>query len=126
MSLSCSCDSDGYMELYTCVMRKSRKERRCWECGATIRKGELYEHQAWKFEGDFGYKNSCEKCGDLAASLMDVGFCWPEGDLAFAYREYLEEYVNGAVRYDEENDVYIYPANHLIDERGDPRKWVAA
>lgn len=120
MSLACDCGDDGYAELYQSTMRKARKEHRCCECGNAIKPGDIYEYTVIVFEGDFSTKKTCEKCSDLAESLSDLGFCWEEGDLATAYREYLEQYTK-SVRYDEDG-VQIYPSNHLIDESGFKRQ----
>ena len=125
MSLACGCDGDNFASFYQSNYRKARKPHKCAECGKKIQPGELYEYAISVYEGDFTARKTCEKCSDLADSLADVGFCWPLGDLALAYKEYLDEYVPGAVRYDEENDRYIYPSNHLIDENGDRRRHAA-
>lgn len=124
MSLACDCGDDGYAELYQSTMRKARKEHRCRECGNTIKPGEMYEYTVIVFDGDFSTKKTCEKCSDLAESLADLGFCWEEGDLATAYREYLEQYTK-SVRYGEDG-AQVYPANHLIDESGFKRQRICS
>jgi hypothetical protein len=124
MSLSCGCDYyDGYASLYRATYRKARKEHVCIECHTTIKKGETYEYEISLFEGDFSTKKTCEKCSDLAYSLMDLGFCWEAGDLAISYVEYIDEYIPQVRKYNEEEDEFIYPENHLINKNGEPRKW---
>lgn len=123
MSLSCECGTDGYASFYQTTYRRARKTHRCRECGIEIAPGDLYERTISVFQGDFTAEKKCEPCSDLAESITALGFCYTPGDLAIAYAEYLKEYVRGAVRHDEETDLDIYPANHLIDEHGNPKRW---
>jgi hypothetical protein len=63
-------------------------------------------------------------CAGIRESLADLGFCIEEGGLREAYIEYLDQYAKQAVHYDEENDVYRYPCNHLtkgVVETYDPK-----
>ena len=105
---TCCIDYDApafYNERY----QTARKEHRCCECGGVIKPKERYQLITGKWDWIETYK-TCEKCADLRDSLSDVS-CPTLGDLRECYVNYLDDI--GAFKYDEENDKYVYPKNHL-------------
>ena len=107
---ACCIDYGDGPTLYDEKYRKARKEHKCCECGQTINAGDDYQVITGLWDGRWDEFKTCEKCADLRDSLMDVS-CPALGDLRADYAEYLENI--GAVKYDEQNDEYIYPQNHL-------------
>ena len=91
MSLMCGCDGN-YNEFESHIFRRARIIHKCGECGKGIAIGETYEYIAQKSDGDFFTHKACEACSDLAASMIDMGFCWVYGDLAEMHSEYIAEY----------------------------------
>ena len=76
----------------------------CRECGHLIKPGEdYYRARSWKFgdwipdsvvpwvdEGDeieTGIREVCEGCGDLAFTVLDIGYCYTFGSLRSDVRE---------------------------------------
>lgn len=100
MSLDCSVDAEGYIEISE-SMSASIEPCKCVECGKPISVGELhYSVYHWRevCEGDMdglteeeiddmgdeitiGNYTACEACGDLAASVLEKGYCWTFGSL---------------------------------------------
>ena len=117
MNISCECDF--YEEEHGSYsfdpedfdFYKAKEDNSCQSCGCSILKDEIYwqlpievcfvkdecdedcEEQDDCF--DFCHKtefiNYCEKCGDLAATIMDQGFCceW-ENDIQAQWRKYID------------------------------------
>lgn len=55
------------MEFYTAAIYKAKKEHVCHICNETIHKGQLYEYESGKYEGDFFSRKShipCAKARD--------------------------------------------------------------
>lgn len=92
MSLSCGCDESP--DLFRLTWVRARKEHKCCECRKQIMPGETYEYVFAVWWGDPSSDHTCEKCADLRASLLALGFCTTIGDLLSDHQEYLQEYVN--------------------------------
>ena len=60
----CDCGFDP-PEFYFASIHKSRKERKCFECGMEIRAGEPYERVSGKWEGRIDTFHTCRFCVDL-------------------------------------------------------------
>lgn len=61
------------MEFYTAAIYKAKKDHVCHICDETIHKGELYEYESGKYEGDFFSRHShlaCSKARDELVSLQ--------------------------------------------------------
>lgn len=112
MSLSCSCDGDSYTEVYREKLVRARKAHVCHYCKNQIKIGETYSYIFAVYEGDAYSEHNCERCADLAETLLELGFCWGSGELREAYVEYLREYTN-SIRYDEVTGEELFPRNHL-------------
>lgn len=105
MSLSCGCDdSEGYVELDPDYMSVAPNTIICRECGRLIYPGEeYYRVRSWKFgdwlpdslvpwiddgdEIDTGVREVCEGCGDLAYTILNLGYCYEFGTLRADVRE---------------------------------------
>jgi len=92
MSLMCGCDSDDYVEI-PISLETSLGTEFCHECGRLISFGEKhYRVRLWTFsdsgeESERGIFVTCESCGDLAASVLELGYCWEFGSLRDDVRE---------------------------------------
>lgn len=78
----CYCDFEP-AQFYRAARHKSRKARRCSECGRTIAPGEQYEHVHGKWDGEIGTFNTCQRClalRDLVEAHIPC-FCWAHGDV---------------------------------------------
>ena len=77
---SCDCDYDP-PEFFTERFSKSRKLRRCGECGCDIRPGEMYENVAGKWDGIFRKEHTCERCMAFRDWYMTNRpcMCWSYG-----------------------------------------------
>jgi hypothetical protein len=109
MSLQCSIDSEGYIEIFD-TMIISAKPCKCVECKKEIPPGDNhYFVRLWReadesdWEGltdeeigdspeeiTLGEYTACEECGDLAASVLEKGYCWAFGSL----RDDISETIN--------------------------------
>lgn len=91
MSLVCGCWDDP-PEFHTDEWKTARKEHVCVECEKIIKIGEYYCRATRMFDGRWYHENNCEKCQDLAESMMSMGFCIYVGGLHEAHEEYIMEY----------------------------------
>jgi hypothetical protein len=89
MSLSCGCDYEGN---YGSRPRTARKLHQCEECGQTIQPGEVYEFHTFFGSDYISNHKTCERCTDLADSMVASGFCWPFGELHELHAEYIAAY----------------------------------
>lgn len=105
MSLTCGCDdSDGYVELDPDYMSKAKNTIICRECGHLIKPGDdYYRVRLWRLgdwepasvtpwidDGDeieTGVREVCEGCGDLAFTVLEIGYCYMFGSLRSDVRE---------------------------------------
>ena len=62
--LSGSYDGDG-PECGNTVVRKARKDHRCYECGETIAKGTRYEYVSGIWDGEPGAYKTCLSCVEI-------------------------------------------------------------
>lgn len=74
--MECACididiDCVDQSELLTDCIFKAKKEHVCHECERTIKKGEQYKKETYKFEGQFECYKTCVDC----LSLRDNFFC---------------------------------------------------
>lgn len=104
---------------FTSETRRARKQHTCCECGATIEKGEEYQNISGIWDRKYDHFKRCMPCEDLDASLSEV-MCTYYGDLMNEYMTYLE--YEGLLEYDEDNDVYLYPDNHMTRAQGLPTR----
>ncbi len=54
----------------------ARKEHKCGECRATIRKGQEYEYVSGLWDGDFGVHKTCMKCVTIRNHFMPDGWVY--------------------------------------------------
>jgi hypothetical protein len=104
MSLSCGCDGEHYVELDPDYMSIAPNTIVCRECRCLIPPGaDYYRVRLWKFgdwipdsftpwidEGDeveTGVREVCEDCGDLAYTVLELGYCYAFGSLRADVRE---------------------------------------
>ena len=99
MSISCDFYEDedsfyiGEIDFFICDT-----EQKCHACGTTIKKNEwFYKAYSYQLDEDDEECNHneiihCERCGDMAANLLDLDFSfdWYENPVA-QWKEYLEE-----------------------------------
>jgi hypothetical protein len=80
--MDCYCDYDP-PGLYCAEIRKSRKDRKCYECGGRIIPGEKYERVAATWDGRFDIVQTCERCVDIRTWVKNnvPCFCWAHGNL---------------------------------------------
>ncbi len=79
--LNCVCVDLNHSEPQEfCSMedRKARKPHHCCECGKTIQPGELYEHAAGKWGGEFNTFATCMRCVTIRRDFMQCGFIFGE------------------------------------------------
>ncbi len=94
MVLVCCWDPEYYVELSPPeVLVTSVGTERCIECGELIHVGvEHYFVRQWFYDDDGdeiekGQQRCCEACGDLAFTILELGYCWSYGDLREGIRE---------------------------------------
>ena len=94
MGLMCGCDSDEYVELTEPEeLVTSVGTEICRECGRLIHVGEEhYKTYLWHYNeyGDETWGKRfpvCEECGDLAFTVLQLGYCWNFGSLRNDVRE---------------------------------------
>jgi len=86
MAISCGCDPEYYVDLSE-ELATSVGTETCAECRDLIHVGiEHYHVREWNYDeyGDeieLGQHRCCEECGDLALSVMELGYCWGYGEL---------------------------------------------
>lgn len=82
MSYDCFCDYDP-PEFCHVKIRRSRKQRKCTECGGLIIAGELYEHTRGKWDGYLDTFNTCERCHDIRIWTKNnvPCLCWAYGNM---------------------------------------------
>lgn len=86
MSLSCDMDYENYIE-FGDEMATSIGTEFCVECGKLITVGEehyivrLYTYDEDGEEVHLAKHKCCEECGDLALSVLELGYCWTFGDI---------------------------------------------
>lgn len=56
---------DGSPEICETRWPRARKEHRCGECGATVRKGEEYQRISGKYDGEFFDEKTCIDCAEV-------------------------------------------------------------
>jgi hypothetical protein len=57
----------------------ARKERKCCECKATIKRGQEYERTAGKWNGSMGHHDTCLVCAEIREAFCCDG--WVYGQL---------------------------------------------
>jgi hypothetical protein len=93
----CDCDYGDYPspEFWNVVIvKRSKKEHCCSECGGPIFIGESYEKQSGKFEGEFVGHNECTVCMEIRdwAVISMPCFCAYEwGSLIERVREMVSD-----------------------------------
>ena len=100
MTIECSVDADTRLDFGEELVVSLGTEF-CVECKRLIPQGEEhYRLREYRYNDDsffsdyeqhLGIKTACEQCGDLALSLMDLGYCWYYGDLRADIAELHEE-----------------------------------
>jgi hypothetical protein len=93
---SCACDiltDSKCVQSFRTVKRKSRKNRKCMECGCDIRKGEHYYDNRYICADDTGWQimRNCIQCQQIR---IDYG-CGAIGWLSDAIFEKLGVRING-------------------------------
>lgn len=74
-------DYDDSPEFQSVSTPKARKQYRCVECGAEIRKGTRYERTSGKFDGDIYTVKTCLVCAEIADAFSEgivAGELWAE------------------------------------------------
>lgn len=67
--------------------RRSRKEHRCGECLKPIRKGDTYQYEFFRYEGEVTTHRTCSACKEIRDLLFCHGYSF--GGLWESIREYL-------------------------------------
>lgn len=81
------CDLDG-PEMYSAVDRVARKEHKCCECNAPIRKGEKYVECSGRWDGKFDVFRQHDLCCRACMFIRDLeGECLPFGEMMEWYHE---------------------------------------
>jgi hypothetical protein len=82
MSIQCYCDYES-PEVYSSKIVKARKEYRCEECSAVIRKGDQYEYAFGVTDGYTYQPHTCLDCVDIRQFVKNniPCFCWAHGNL---------------------------------------------
>lgn len=115
MGLSCDCDFDSFDDAdwyfdqpqdYSIL--KTKRRQRCWSCNELITVGSVVNtYTKWRYpnsdielkihdwdeaaEIPLGTRYHCERCADLAWSLVELGFCWsPYDDQRELVKQYAE------------------------------------
>lgn len=94
---ACCCEYYESPEFFIQNRRKAIKDHRCYECGRLIKKGELYQAESGKWEGEVITYKTCNLCMSLRdfvqAHIPCV--CWGFGnvreDMLNAARELADE-----------------------------------
>ena len=93
MSLVCGCDSEEYVDIDPERMSMANNTIICRECGHLIKPDEdYYRIRVWEFdeygeETDTEVREVCEGCGDLAYTILQLGYCYTYGSLRSDVRE---------------------------------------
>lgn len=66
-------DYDETATVETREQRKSRKDRRCFECGGLIKKGDKYEYVSALFDGEWKHMSVCMDCTSIRNALFKHG-----------------------------------------------------
>lgn len=91
MEDACVCDIDlDPITCHTHTSHKARKEHKCGECGATIKKGEQYHVHNGLCDGSWFRIKNCKECEQIRA---DYG-CRCIGDLDTVVHECLGVHIN--------------------------------
>lgn len=68
----CSCDYDGeYATVESTTYPRAAKEYRCCECGAMIRRGDVYQRVNGLWDGKWSTFITCEGCANVRSVLCD-------------------------------------------------------
>ena len=86
----CSTDCEYYVDFSDLLV--SKNTHFCKECRNIIHANvQHYRVREWTInKGVFIEKGTqvvCEKCGDLAMSVLELGYCWSYGDLRDCIKE---------------------------------------
>ena len=95
----CMIDSaDGYCVVLHEIIRKSRKDHRCSECGRIIEVGELYLNEGLMWEGKKNTVKTCSHCQVVRAWLnAECGGWLYEGVYEDIHEHVQEEFYGKAV-----------------------------
>jgi len=90
--MSCSCDYDP-PTFCSEIVRVSRKQRHCYECGAGIGVGDKYQYAAGLWEGHFDSFHWCLNCVAARNAFVKNSecACWAYGNLLDDMRNEWEE-----------------------------------
>ena len=65
-------NAEGQNDLQHSEVRRSRRDRKCEACWATIGRGHLYVREVTVFWGDIGVTNRCGRCEAIVRHLVEV------------------------------------------------------
>ena len=85
----CDIEFDGENEFQCSVQRRARKDHGCLECYRGIKKGELYTHHSYKFDGSIDSHRTCRRCDRIAKAHSAAEHAMG-GDGAFYYGQMIE------------------------------------
>jgi hypothetical protein len=107
MGCTCSCDSDyDSSNFYRNAIHKSKKWRRCCECGDIILSGEKYEYSVYGGPGINTY-HTCLSCARIRDSILDGGCI--VGEMWENIRECIgEEALPNRLRHDNDEELGLY------------------
>lgn len=91
--ISCSCDDWEIRSVGEARIVMARKSRQCNDCEGPIHNGDvMYVQSMYDFEWNMPEPPHymCEKCGDLAESLLAAGYCFQYGDIRGQWQDHLE------------------------------------
>lgn len=78
------------METIAINKRKTRKEHVCDTCGSRIYKGEEYEMQVNKFDGEIYNWKNCYHCKSIVSRMFEEGY-YPDGVTDQAFWDFVSD-----------------------------------
>jgi hypothetical protein len=91
--MSCSCDGES-PSCFRQVIRKARRNHKCYECLGEIVPGERYEYSSGVWDGEPASFKVCLSCADAREEVYLVIGEMPDfGSVGCCYREMLRESV---------------------------------
>lgn len=72
----CGCEDYDWPSVYRARFSRSRKDRRCCECGATIARGDTYVAISGCWDAEWSRFIECRKCDAMRQAWHDTEGCW--------------------------------------------------
>ena len=102
---ACYCGDYSAPEFFIQHRSKAKKIHRCYECGSEIQKGESYQADSGKWEGDVMTYKTCHRCMALRDFVQAhiPCFCWGFGNMR-------EDVLNAALEHADEAPGLLFGA----------------